>query len=539
MALGHDHHWRAGYYGSRFAVKGWLVDDKQREIDGLRAELAEVRARLAAVEASDAAERRHFEEALETSERSYREIFNAAMTGICVHEIPSGRVLDANQAILDMFGCSRDEVFQMAFWRRVSAGAPHTPAEAIRVIRKAASEGQQVVQWPVRRKNGERFWVEVVVKRAVIGGVARVLVLMNDITDRRRAEEALKVSEQNYREIFNASMNSIAIVDVDTGRFLDVNQAMLDMHGVSRDEALRLTIRDISIDQSPATEQRTIELLHKAVNEGPQKFEWHCKRGDGQTFWVEVAVQRVVLDGVPRALALATDITDRKRARQRLLEEQDILRNLLESQERERRLIAYEIHDGVAQQLAAAAMYCSAFERLRDTDPEEATKLHEAGAMMLQEALAETRRLIGGLRPAVLDESGLVAAVENLVSDVGAREGIEVEFLHDVRFERLNPISENSLFRIVQESLTNAARHSGTRKIRVRLVQEVDRLTLEIQDWGSGFDPADVSQERFGLKGIRERAGVLGGRATIESSPGAGTRIRVELPLGETKGRPV
>ena len=225
-------------------------------------------------------------------------------------------------------------------------------------------------------------------------------------------------------------------------------------------------------------------------------------------------------------------------SQQRLIEEQQTLRQLLESQERERRLIAYEIHDGLAQQLAAAAMYCGTFEQLHQTHPEEATKAHEAGAIMLQKALAETRRLIGGLRPAVLDESGLVAAVENLISHIEAEGTTQIEFLPDVRFDRLDPARENSLFRIVQESLTNAGRYSGTQKIRVRLAQQTDRLILEIQDWGSGFDPNTVAQECFGLKGIRERANLLGGQATIESAPGEGTRVRVELPMEENnKGK--
>jgi signal transduction histidine kinase len=178
-------------------------------------------------------------------------------------------------------------------------------------------------------------------------------------------------------------------------------------------------------------------------------------------------------------------------------------------------------------------MYCSAFEQLRESSPEDAAKSHEAGAIMLQKALAEARRLIAGLRPAVLDESGLVAAVASMIEELESREGIEVEFVSDVRFERLDPVWENSLFRIVQESLTNAARYSGTTKIRVQLAQEGDRLILEIQDWGRGFDPSGVAADRFGIKGIRERASLLGGQATIDSAPGEGTRIHVELPVND------
>ena len=151
--------------------------------------------------------------------------------------------------------------------------------------------------------------------------------------------------------------------------------------------------------------------------------------------------------------------------------------------------------------------------------------------IILQKALAETRRLIRGLRPAVLDESGLVAAVESLLSEIEEKGAIKTEFSYDVSFNRLAPFFENSFFRIVQESLTNAERYSGTDKIHVRLVQAAGRLNLDVQDWGCGFDVEQVASGGFGLKGIRERASLLGGEATIDSTPGKGTRIHVELPL--------
>ncbi|MBN1590229.1 MAG: PAS domain S-box protein [Pirellulales bacterium] len=418
----------------------------------------------------------------------------------------------------------------------------HMVADGVRMAMEAEDEDRSVhLEHRMLYADGEIGYMAVTffVVKDEQGRTVRTFGANQDITDRKRAEEALKASERNYREIFNASTSSVAIVDPASGRFVDVNRAMLDMHGVSREEALRMTVRDISADQSPDAQQKALEIINKAVNEKPQKFEWLCRRRNGQPFWVEVVIQCVIIDGASHALVLASDISDRKLSQQRQLAEQRTLRQLLESQERERQLVAYDIHDGLAQHLAAAAMYCGAFDQLRETNLEEAIKAHEIGTSMIQRALSEARRLISGLRPAALDESGLVAAVENLVSDIRTKEGTEVEFVHDVRFERLDPARENSLFRIIQESLTNAGRYSGSSKIRVRLVQELDRLILEIRDWGRGFDPRDVTEKSFGLMGIRERAGLLGGQATIDSTLGEGTRVRVELPLEETTGEEI
>jgi signal transduction histidine kinase len=123
--------------------------------------------------------------------------------------------------------------------------------------------------------------------------------------------------------------------------------------------------------------------------------------------------------------------------------------------------------------------------------------------------------------------------VEQLVSASQAGESPVIEWSHDVQFDRLAPPLETALFRIIQEGLTNALRHSHSDRVCVRLVQRGDRLRLEVSDCGSGFDPARVDESRFGLAGIRERASLFGGEAIIDTAPGKGTRIAVELPVVE------
>jgi two-component system sensor histidine kinase UhpB len=207
-----------------------------------------------------------------------------------------------------------------------------------------------------------------------------------------------------------------------------------------------------------------------------------------------------------------------------------LLRRLLDLQERERQWIAFEIHDGFVQQATAALMHLQGFRDLLQRDPEQAWKTIDAAVRSLSEAIAEARRLMAGLRPAVLEESGLVAAIDALARESG-QGGPQIEFSHAVQFDRLAVPVETALFRIVQESLTNACRHSRSDRVRIQLDQVGDRVHLKIEDWGIGFDPENVDESRLGLRGIRERARGLGGRATIDSSPGEGTRVIVELPV--------
>jgi signal transduction histidine kinase len=230
-------------------------------------------------------------------------------------------------------------------------------------------------------------------------------------------------------------------------------------------------------------------------------------------------------------LALVRDVTDRKRAEAELREEQQLLREMLDLQERDRKLVAYEIHDGLAQQLAGALFKFQSIDHLREHEPDVARKMFGEAVELLRESMAETRRLIDGLRPPILDKSGVIAAIASLISEQQPQGAPAIEFVHPADFGRLAVPLEGAIFRIVQESLTNACRYSQSEKVRVELRRANDRVHAEVQDWGVGFDPTRVERGHIGLQGIRERAELLGGTAVIESAPGKGTRLRIELPF--------
>jgi signal transduction histidine kinase len=228
---------------------------------------------------------------------------------------------------------------------------------------------------------------------------------------------------------------------------------------------------------------------------------------------------------------LRHEINERRRAEELLLKEQSYLRYLLELQDRDRQMVSCEIHDGLVQQLAAAIMQLEMFSRLAGPSDSEAWKTFETGRQRLNECMREARRLINGLRSPVLDELGVVAVIEDLISENGDQDKPEIVFVHHLDRERLAPSLENVIFRIVQESFTNARRYSQSDRLLVRLTQRDDCIRIEVQDWGIGFNPREVGSGHFGLEGIQLRARLFGGSATIESALGMGTRIVVQLPL--------
>jgi two-component sensor histidine kinase/DNA-binding CsgD family transcriptional regulator len=190
-----------------------------------------------------------------------------------------------------------------------------------------------------------------------------------------------------------------------------------------------------------------------------------------------------------------------------------------------------DLHDGAAQYLSAALMRVQVVEARRDIPEEVRTHLRETGAI-LAVALAEIRDIIAGKSPGLPQQSELVPAIKDFFLQLARPHGIEVEFVENLGDERIPSLPGMAAYRILQECVNNAVRHSGSKRLRLELIRESDTLRLEFRDWGCGFEPDAVAADHRGLRSIHHRAELLGGRATIHSEPQKGTVVTVNLPLG-------
>jgi signal transduction histidine kinase len=224
----------------------------------------------------------------------------------------------------------------------------------------------------------------------------------------------------------------------------------------------------------------------------------------------------------------------------RRAELQTLVQRLITSQEEERKLIAFDIHDGLIQMLVAARLQLRNAEADLGVDARRAEAELRAGLDQLSCAIVEARRLIEGLRPATLDDFGLVEAVCQLADNMREACGCHVTFTARPSDLSVPPIVEITAFRIVQEAITNAHKYSGTDRLRVQLALGENELAIEVQDWGRGFDLDTLPESRgVGLIGMRERARLLGGDCEIVTAPGAGTLIRATLRwMPEPKAAP-
>jgi signal transduction histidine kinase len=201
--------------------------------------------------------------------------------------------------------------------------------------------------------------------------------------------------------------------------------------------------------------------------------------------------------------------------------------------ERDRQLLAYEIHDGAVQDLTAAAMYLEGAGREAQFASAETKEEFASGLRLLRNAIAEMRRLIRGAQTVELDERGLVATLQRLAEKFRANHALPVEFT--AKAERLTlPVSmQHLLLRIVKEALHNIWKHARASSAQIDLAADGNQLELTIRDDGSGFDPALVPAGHIGLEGMRARARILGADLQIDSRAGQGTRITVTMPLPE------
>jgi signal transduction histidine kinase len=206
--------------------------------------------------------------------------------------------------------------------------------------------------------------------------------------------------------------------------------------------------------------------------------------------------------------------------------QRDSLRRVIEGQELERRRLARELHDETGQALTSVLLGLKAAESAEDV-PAALGKLRELVVATLQ----DVRRLAVELRPKALDDFGLVAALERLVETFRAATGISVEFESQLGAPRLPPEVETTLYRIVQEALTNVARHAGASRVSVLLVRRPGSVSALVEDDGHGFGPDAETGGGIGLSGMRERLALVEGRLTIESGRATGTSLVAEVPL--------
>lgn len=329
-----------------------------------------------------------------------------------------------------------------------------------------------------------------------------------------------------YRAVFEAAPDGIILVD-GRGRIRDANPKAEALFGYGRDELIGQPVEMLVPEAARGRHARdrsgfVDDPLARPMGIG---LELRGRRRDGDTFPVEISLSPLRTSDGLLVISTIRDVTQRRRLRQFGF-------GALRAAEEERRRIARELHDDTAQRLAAILLRLRLLSAER-TGPDRDRLLEEVRSE-LREAAEAVRRIARGLRPPALEDAGVAAAIRAHVrarlSDGGPEIDLDLAPVDDVLDEEAKLV----LYRIVQEALSNVLRHARASKVDVRVQRSADQVVAEVRDDGRGFDPRVSPREDgrgLGLMGMRERATLVGGRVSVESEPGAGTRIRLEVPL--------
>ena len=318
----------------------------------------------------------------------------------------------------------------------------------------------------------------------------------------------------------------LAIWQVADGQILYTNACLDETLGARPGS---LWGRDLSEFVPKLADRR--KLVKRADQNGcAHGVEVEGRREDGRPLWLAVWQQRMIGAGRECLLTFLVDITDRKQEELKGQEGRQTLQLVLQRSDRDREVLACEIHDGLIQEITGAMMFLEAARRGIDQGESDSAKQLQTVADLLRDGIKEARRLMDGARAPDLDQGGLIGAVEALIDRFSSTSGMVIEFVHGRVLTRLAAPREQAIYRMIQESLNNVRRHSQSLRARVELTEREDRLEIVVRDWGIGFDPERSGEKTFGLKSLRQRTQLLGGSLHIESSPGGGTVVRIELP---------
>ena len=508
----------------------------------------------------DVTHARQVEESLRQSDDRYRRLVEKAPDAIVVHR--DSKIVFLNDAAVKLWaGSGREDFIGRSVLDFVHPRDKEMVKTRVRQIQAGAS-APLVDQLHVRL-DGRKVRVAVTGMPCAYNGQPSVQVILRDVTRRRRVERQVRRQREILRKFFDRIPVFVAIFDP-SGRIKMVNREWKRVlgweAGLTLPELLERCYPDPRERQQAADHMRTAPAgwMNATV-----------RVRDGRTRNISCAV--ISLSDSTR-IAIGQDVTDRKKAEAALRqnktvleqrvrsrtyellrkneelqyevsvrrqaettlhEKQEILKQMLDTFERDRQLVAYEIHDTFLQDVVGALMYLDSFHDSQSETGGQGLEQIERSRSLLRDSIGGARRMISGLRPPIIDEQGVVAAIEYLVSELNAQD-MNVRLEHELHVERFAPVVEAALFRIVQEALTNVQRHSQSKFAQVVLKQRDATLRLEVRDFGVGFDTDSVGGGHFGLQGIRERARLLGGTASIQSAPGEGTEIVVEVPIPTT-----
>lgn len=403
-----------------------------------------------------------------------------------------------------------------------------------------ARDGQETIATTFRIRAADRNWrwCEAFcrgVENPQTGDV-EIHATTHDITKFKQIEKAIERVAREWRNTFDAARDAILMLDRQA-RVIRVNLATTRLLDCDFPQLLGLPLKQILSEQLDLDDPLGIDEAWRVQ----AQVRRDAALGDGQR-WLRSTIDPVIngQGEMTGAVMFLSDISAEKQAETRLRDTLNQLRKLSSHlqivREEERKSIAREVHDELGHALTALKMEVSWLTRQIDPDNATLQKRGKSMGGLIDQTISTVRRISTALRPPVLDDLGLDAALEWLAEDYQGRTGIQTCVSLPEAPERIRADRASSVFRIVQEAMTNVARHASARRISIDWQQDEESIRLEIHDDGRGFDSETRDPySGFGLLGMTERARDLNGELSVDSAPGGGTTVRLRFPRSATR----
>lgn len=477
----------------------------------------------------DITARKQMEEALRKSEIHFQAFFEQAGVGVAVIETPTGRFAQVNQKYCDIVGYSSAEMRKSTFQMLT-----HPEDLAVDLANMKRLKEGKILQFSMEKryfhKNGQTVWVNLTVSPLWLDGepAAHHLAVVEDITERKRAEEAQRQSQSLLQSVTESTTDAIFVKDTQ-GRYLMVNAVAARLVGkpiaeiIGKDDTAFLPMgeaRQVMAGDRHVIASCLTQTYEELLNPG----------GEAHTF---LSTKGPVRDNQGRIIGLfgiARDITDRKQAEKKI---QLFSHEIIAAREEERKQVSSALHHDVGSLAVGISAHLDALEaELRSGKSKAALKLLKGMQRQFVKSVARLKGVAVQLRPPDLDILGLRVALRQYFVQLTKHRGTQIHFTETLGRRRVSGAPATILFRVAQEAVTNAIKHGRAKHIEVSLKAKRAEIILTIHDNGKGFDPAKPrarATSRMGLRVMQEMAASAGGTFTIASGSGKGTTVVVRL----------
>lgn len=487
------------------------------------------------------------EKMISKSELIFKQLWDISVDGMRLTD-EQGNIIAVNDAFCKMVGKPKEELIYKPFPVIYQSKEQKKALEMYKhdLQNKAIKthfENERLL-W-----NNKKVWFDFTNSFIELPGFGKiVLSVINDISPRKNAELNLQKSKERYKLLFNSANDAVFICHLNPDnhfqKFIEINNRASQMLGFTKNELLNIDFYQIIPPINVYTLQSVVDKLNQNKHE---IFEIVLLKKDRRPFPVEISSHLFEFEEKPTVLSIARNIFDRRKTEKKVRESSNLLRDLTsrlqEIREEERTLIAREIHDELGQNLTVLKMQISLLSNKLDHNQNHLKEKLLSASKLIDQTVESVQRISAKLRPGILDELGLLPAIEWQAQEFEERTGLKCNYT--LLSEDLNISNDKAtaIFRIFQEALTNVARHAQAQRISITMQKENEYLYLEVTDNGRGIKESQIKDPAaLGILGMKERALVFGGEVQINGVSGRGTNVKLKMPLQDfskiiTKGK--